>query len=124
MTQLKDKVVWITGASSGIGAALAVHYSAPGRTLGLLGRDALRLAATASECAGKGAKVTTGLIDVCHANALQQWLLDAPTQGDPIDVTGDGQFALQCPRCGETHSYEARAMRMWQAATGMPGGAI
>ncbi|MDB5572389.1 MAG: hypothetical protein JWN93_3572 [Hyphomicrobiales bacterium] len=49
-------------------------------------------------------------------------VLDAPTQGDPIDATGEGQFEVQCPRCGEIHTYEARAMRMWQAATAMPGG--
>jgi len=33
-------VVAITGASSCIGAALARYYSAPGRTLALIGRHA------------------------------------------------------------------------------------
>lgn len=44
MTALAGKVVWITGASSGIGEALARFYAARGDTLGLLARreDLLR----------------------------------------------------------------------------------
>ena len=40
-------VTLITGASSGIGAALARHYAQPGATLVLHGRDGPRLAAVA-----------------------------------------------------------------------------
>ena len=42
------KRVFITGASSGIGAALAAHYAAQGCTLGLLGRRADALQALAA----------------------------------------------------------------------------
>jgi NAD(P)-dependent dehydrogenase (short-subunit alcohol dehydrogenase family) len=42
------KRVFITGASSGIGAALAAHYAAQGCTLGLLGRRAGALQALAA----------------------------------------------------------------------------
>ena len=40
----------ITGASSGLGAALAVHYAAPGVTLYLHGRNEERLEKTAVSC--------------------------------------------------------------------------
>ena len=40
------RVVVITGASSGLGAALATTYAGAGVALGLLGRDRQRLAAT------------------------------------------------------------------------------
>jgi short-subunit dehydrogenase len=69
-------VIVITGASSGLGAALAVAYAAPGITLGLLGRDAARLSATASACTARGATAVTGTVDVCDREGMSRWLAD------------------------------------------------
>lgn len=44
------KTTWITGASSGIGAALARAYAARGHRLVLSGRNAAALAAVAGQC--------------------------------------------------------------------------
>ena len=44
----------ITGASSGIGAALAKYYARPGIALGLLGRDPARLNAVAGNVRAAG----------------------------------------------------------------------
>ena len=41
--------ILITGASSGIGEALARAYAAPGMSLALTGRDAARLDAVAAD---------------------------------------------------------------------------
>src|SRR6516225_456706 len=49
--------ILITGASSGIGAALARAYAAPRIYLALSGRDAARLAAVANSCRERGAEV-------------------------------------------------------------------
>ena len=54
----------ITGASSGIGEALALDYAAPGAALALSGRDGERLGSVADACRAKGATVDVGQIDV------------------------------------------------------------
>lgn len=56
--------VLITGASSGIGAALARCYAAPDITLILHGRDAVRLGAVARECESRGARVVVANFDL------------------------------------------------------------
>jgi short-subunit dehydrogenase len=66
--------VVITGASSGIGEALAYAYALPGMTLSLTGRDAGRLEAVAKTCGDKGALVYTGLIDVTQEEQMASWL--------------------------------------------------
>ena len=47
---MQGKTVWITGASSGIGAALAREWSGRGAAVILSGRDEARLAEVAAEC--------------------------------------------------------------------------
>ena len=53
MRQLVRTVV-ITGASAGLGQALALLYADKRRILGLLGRNADRLEAVAALCRAKG----------------------------------------------------------------------
>ena len=47
---IENKIIWITSASSGIGAALAREYSSRGASVILSGRDEARLAAVAADC--------------------------------------------------------------------------
>ncbi|HSH99292.1 MAG TPA: SDR family NAD(P)-dependent oxidoreductase, partial [Reyranella sp.] len=68
------RAIVITGASSGIGAALAQALAAPGRTLALLGRDSSRLQAVADACHAKGAICRTGIIDVCDRPAMTDFV--------------------------------------------------
>ncbi len=64
----------ITGASSGIGRALALDYAAPGVALAITGRDGVRLQAVAEACRAKGASVEAGQIDVVDRERLAAWL--------------------------------------------------
>jgi short-subunit dehydrogenase len=77
--------VAITGASSGIGRALAMEYAAAGTTLGLLGRNATRLAAVAASCRTRGAAVETGTLDVRDTAAVIAWL-QAFDMHHPVDL--------------------------------------
>ncbi len=67
----------ITGASSGLGRALAVALAAPGQRLLLGGRNEARLAETASLCQARGAETSTAVIDVTDAPAMRAWIAGA-----------------------------------------------
>ncbi|NKC32238.1 SDR family NAD(P)-dependent oxidoreductase [Falsiroseomonas selenitidurans] len=66
--------VLITGASSGLGRALAEACAAPGVTLHLSGRDEARLAAAAAACTARGATVRPAVLDVTDAAAMAGWI--------------------------------------------------
>src|SRR5690242_19879064 len=66
--------ILITGASSGIGEALALHYAAPGIALALIGRDRERLAVAADACRARGAVVESAAIDVTDREGLRAWI--------------------------------------------------
>lgn len=61
------KIILITGASSGIGAALARAYARAGVTLLLWGRDEARLNQTAAQCRALGAAATIQAFDLRDA---------------------------------------------------------
>jgi NADP-dependent 3-hydroxy acid dehydrogenase YdfG len=74
------RAVLITGGSSGIGRALALHYAAENTMIGLLGRDEERLQAVARDCAAKGATVAQAAIDVRDRTAMRAWIEDFDRQ--------------------------------------------
>ena len=79
------KHIVITGASSGIGEALAEAYAAPGVRLGLLGRKRDRLEALTTACMAKGAHVWTHAVDVTDRKAMESILQQEDTKV-PIDL--------------------------------------
>lgn len=75
----------ITGASSGIGEALARRYAAPGAALALSGRDQGRLAAVAEACRAKGATVDFRALDVTDRAGLRAWI-ERVDDDHPLDL--------------------------------------
>ena len=73
MSEFRDNVVVITGASEGIGRALALALAAQGPRLALAARNAERLESLAAECRAAGAEVLTvpgDLTDEAQCRAL------------------------------------------------------
>lgn len=76
--------ILITGASSGIGAALAQAYAARGGTLALSGRDEARLQETVASC-GNAAAVSGSVVDVGNQAAMRAWI-EAMDDKTPLDL--------------------------------------
>lgn len=68
--------ILITGASSGLGEAMAGHYAKPGNILFLSGRDSTRLEAVAEICRARGAEVRSLVLDVTQTAAMESWIAD------------------------------------------------
>ncbi|MBG0795302.1 SDR family oxidoreductase [Methylocystis sp. H62] len=78
--------VLITGASSGIGRALALAYASEGASLVLLGRDAERLEAAARACLAAGAEeAETHIADVRDREAMAR-IVRSAHEKRPIDI--------------------------------------
>lgn len=86
ISAFNPKTIVVTGASSGIGKALALHYAKQGASLGLIGRNQERLEAVAARCRAEGAKeVKTGVIDVRARAELITWIA-AFDRISPVDL--------------------------------------
>lgn len=83
--KIKFRHIVITGASSGIGEALALHYAAPGVRLTLNGRNEERLAAVADKCRKRGTDVDARVLCVTDRAAMKDWLEQAD-DALPVDL--------------------------------------
>jgi short-subunit dehydrogenase len=77
--------ILITGASNGIGAALALRYARAGVNLSLTGRNKERLETVARECSARGATCRHRALDVRDTDVLSEWLEDMD-RTVPIDL--------------------------------------
>lgn len=72
--------ILITGATGGIGGALAEIYAETGNTLVLQGRNSARLAELGHLCEARGARVITQVMDVRERAAFASWLVTVSQQ--------------------------------------------
>ena len=71
---LRGKGVIVTGASKGIGRAIALAFADEGANLAICARGKEPLDAVAAEVRAKGARVHAALCDVGNAAALDTFL--------------------------------------------------
>src|ERR1035438_3104755 len=84
---LKGKIVFITGASAGIGAATALAFAAEGTRLLLAARRAGKLALVASTALERGAAAVHCIdLDVRNHRAVQDSIDSLPEQWAEIDI--------------------------------------
>ncbi len=103
------KSILITGASSGIGEALAQEYAAGGVHLVLTGRDSTRLSAVAEACRALGADVAAHSIDVTDQTAMAE-LIQQADQAHPLDlIIANAGISAGSGNNGETQD-QARAI--------------
>ena len=83
---MKDKVVVITGGSSGIGRALAHEFGSKGSKLLITGRREGPLMETANDLRSKGIEVVTMMADVSQQKDNQEMALLATEHFGGIDI--------------------------------------
>ncbi|HUB64516.1 MAG TPA: SDR family NAD(P)-dependent oxidoreductase [Methylocella sp.] len=82
---MQPRSILITGASSGIGRALALTYARHGVFLALIGRDRERLEDIAAAARAQGAEVSLGQLDVRDQEAMARWITAADAR-HPFDL--------------------------------------
>ena len=84
---LSGKIVFITGASSGIGAATALAFGAEGARLLLAARRTDKLTEIATQAMERGAEaVHTIALDVCDRQVVAQTIAELPAEWAAIDI--------------------------------------
>lgn len=109
MTRALPKTILITGASSGLGEALALHYARPEANLALTGRHAVRLEQVAHACMERGAMVHTALIDVRDAEKLKAFILHID-ELHPLDLVIANAGVSAGTFSGEDHLAAAQGV--------------
>lgn len=96
MSGLKDKVAIITGASKGIGKAIAEHYAREGARLVISARHREMLQKTEDELKSKGAECTAVVADMANEGDVKNLIKTASNSFGRIDVivnnAGIGMF--------------------------------
>ncbi len=97
------KHIVITGASSGIGAALALFYAKEGVRLSLTGQNEERLEGVSIACGTKGAEVEAFVVSVTERAAMQEWLekIDAASPVDLVIANAGISAGMGASKSGE-----------------------
>ena len=112
--RLDGRTALVTGASRGIGAAIAEAYAAAGADVALMARDAERLAEVAALVEGHGRRAVVLPADVTDIEAVQSAVGRAVAELGHVDVVvnnaGGNSFSM--PLAGMRFSGWEKTMRL------------
>jgi len=108
MTKISDMAIVVTGASSGIGRAVALRVAAAGGTVGLIARSKRALKDVAEECRARGGTALELPADVSHPEQLRDAARQMVESCGRIDVwvNNAGVFIM-----GRLEELPAKAVR-------------
>ncbi len=92
--ELEGRRCIVTGASAGIGRAVAVALAARGVSVGMCARREVALRETADLCAGHGVKVHAGVCDIADADAVASFVAESVSALGGLDVLINNAGAL------------------------------
>ncbi len=107
---MRDKLVLVTGASSGIGKATAELFAKRGGRVLLLARDRERLDATAREIAQRGGRAAIYPVDLSQADAVRATAERIKAEEGVPDILVNNAGAGRWLSLVETSLEEARQM--------------
>ncbi|MBD3882883.1 SDR family NAD(P)-dependent oxidoreductase [Phormidium tenue FACHB-886] len=86
MSSLKDKVVIVTGASSGIGEATAIALAQQGAKVAIVARRSDRLEALAQRIQGNGGEVLSVAADVADEAQVRNFVSQTKSRWGQVDI--------------------------------------
>ncbi len=102
--RVADRVVLITGGSSGIGKAAAFRIAAAGAVTLIVGRDTEKLAATKREAAARGLSLVTYAADISDPTQCEALISQVLADYGSVDILINN--AGRSIRRGIEHSYD------------------
>ena len=86
MGLFSGKVVWITGAGTGIGRAGALMFAGEGATVALMGRRRAQLDEVAAEIAAKGGRAVVAPVDVADRPEVDRVARELLAELERVDI--------------------------------------
>ncbi len=109
IVRFKHKIVWITGASSGIGEALALAFAREGARLVLSSRRPAELERVRAACARPESHLVVPL-DLARTATLAAAVAEVERWGGPVDVLVNNGGVSQRSMAAETTAEVERAL--------------
>lgn len=91
---LHGRKAFVTGATKGIGRAIAEHFAREGTALAICARGADDVATCVSRLRGMGVAATGRALDISDAEALKAWVHDAAQELGGLDIVVSNVSAL------------------------------